>query len=508
MTPQSILRSATAAIVLLGTAGTAHAQETSCLLTGEYVVAASVAEATGPAQMGGTFTFTPPSVCTPGAAGTVAIDVLWQPRVGPIGTYQVTVPYSVNGTLVSIGPNLVIGGLSGISNGLATSVSIIGGQAQTSLGTILAGTLVKRVSPAMGGTGPTGPTGPEGPMGATGDVGPAGVPGTTGAAGVTGPAGLAGATGSTGPAGPTGAASTVAGPTGPTGATGSIGATGPTGAASSVAGPTGPTGATGTVGPQGPPVSFQGIWSNLTTYATGDTVFFNGSSYISLSNGNLGNAPSNGAPWALLAQQGSVGVTGPTGATGADGATGPTGAASSVPGPTGPTGATGAVGATGATGAASTVPGPTGPAGATGATGTTGATGATGATGPTGTGGVGMFFMSRVAFTTPGIYGAVNGTLGINATESLVELVAPADCTVRNLRADVTGTTAGRTITFRVNGLSTALTCGVPSGAPTTATCTDLVHTVDIAAGDRLSYEITGAVTDISVGAYLSLVCQ
>src|SRR5581483_6825158 len=51
-------------------------------------------------------------------------------------------------------------------------------------------------------------------------------------------------------------------------------------------------------GPQGPPVSFQGTWSNLTTYSTGDTVFFNGSSYISLSNGNVGNAPSNGAPWA------------------------------------------------------------------------------------------------------------------------------------------------------------------------------------------------------------------
>jgi hypothetical protein len=86
-----------------------------------------------------------------------------------------------------------------------------------------------------------------------------------------------------------------------------------------------------------------------------------------------------------------------------------------------------------------------------------------------------------------------------------VQLVAPAGCTVRNLRADVTGTAVGRTITFRVNSVSTALTCSVTSGAPT---CTDFVNTVSVAAGDRLSYEITGAVIEGPVGAFLSAVCQ
>src|SRR5207302_418497 len=114
--------------------------------------------------------------------------------------------------------------------------------------------------------------------------------------------------------GPTGAA----GPTGATGLTGSIGATGPTGP-QGVQGITGSIGPTGPTGPQGAPISFQGTWSNLTIYAAGDAVFFSGSSYISLAAGNVGNTPTNGAPWALLAQQGSTGATGPTGSTGPQG---------------------------------------------------------------------------------------------------------------------------------------------------------------------------------------------
>src|SRR5439155_18900145 len=82
-----------------------------------------------------------------------------------------------------------------------------------------------------------------------------------------------GSTGSTGSTGPTG----LTGATGPSGATGISGLTGSTGGS----GPTGP------IGPTGPPVTFQGTWSNLTTYAAGDAVFFNGSSYISLSGGNV-----------------------------------------------------------------------------------------------------------------------------------------------------------------------------------------------------------------------------
>ena len=90
-----------------------------------------------------------------------------------------------------------------------------------------------------------------------------------------------------------------------------------------------------------PSLSFLGPWSIGVTYVVGEGVFYNGSSYISLSSGNTGQTPTNGAPWALLAQQGSTGAAGPTGAAGA---TGPTGA-------TGATGATGNNGTNGATGA-------------------------------------------------------------------------------------------------------------------------------------------------------------
>ena len=89
-----------------------------------------------------------------------------------------------------------------------------------------------------------------------------------------------GATGSTG----------VTGATGPTGSTGAIGPTGSIGPN----GATGATGVTGATGATGPPVTFQGTWLIGVTYAAGDTVFFNGSGYISLSGGNTGNTPTGG----------------------------------------------------------------------------------------------------------------------------------------------------------------------------------------------------------------------
>ena len=114
-------------------------------------------------------------------------------------------------------------------------------------------------------------------------------------------------------------------------------------------GPTGLIGVTGPTGPTGLPLTFQGTWSSPVTYSTGNAVFYNGSSYISLSSGNQGNIPTNGAPWALLAQQGSTGPTGSNGATGVTGATGLQGI-QGVTGAIGPTGVTGATGSTGRTG--------------------------------------------------------------------------------------------------------------------------------------------------------------
>ena len=280
---------------------------------------------------------------------------------------------------------------------------------------------------AMGATGAIGATGAQGSAGATG---------ATGAAGPQGPVGAMGATGAAGPQGPAGAtgATGTTGATGATGPTGATGATGDTGAA----GPQGNTGATGATGPQGQSISFVGTWNLITTYAVGQSVFFQGSTYISLLDGNFDNEPDTdvtnhtgnwaliaqqGAPvsfqgtwsgatpyaiggavffqgssyisrvnanlnnqpdmsptqWALLAQQGSAGAAGSDGATGAQGPQG-------IQGPAGAVGAMGAVGATGATGAQGPqgVQGPAGAVGAMGAVGATGATGAQGAIGPAG----------------------------------------------------------------------------------------------------------------------------
>ncbi|HEV2853700.1 MAG TPA: SBBP repeat-containing protein [Thermoanaerobaculia bacterium] len=120
------------------------------------------------------------------------------------------------------------------------------------------------------------------------------------------------------------------------------------------------------IGTPGPPAptsfTWKGVWSGTTTYALGDVVQFDGSSYISLTDGNTGNVPDTSpASWALVAQRGDTGATGSQG----------------QPGPPGPPGATGATGEQGPVGP----PGPQGPAGPQGPQGLTGATGPAGPTG-------------------------------------------------------------------------------------------------------------------------------
>lgn len=294
-----------AAFVALGTS-TALAQPTVCSVSGEYVLSAALLGAPGPGQTGGTLTFTPPTTCGPADAGTVAMDLVLSPASGPSQTFQITLPYTVSGSILVIGNRLLVGGPAGLAGGTSDTIPVIGGG-----GLNLSGTLVRRNASATGATGPTGPAGPTGPTGAAST-----------AAGPTGPTGAAGAAGATGP---TGAASTVAGPTGP------AGATGPTGAGA--AGPTGATGATGATGSAG----FTG--------ATGPT---GAASTVPGPTGATGPAGPTGANGPTGAASTIPGPTGPQGATGSAGATGPTGASSTVPGPTGPQGATGPAGATGA----------------------------------------------------------------------------------------------------------------------------------------------------------------
>lgn len=131
--------------------------------------------------------------------------------------------------------------------------------------------------------------GVSGPTGATGDIGPTGTQGPTGATGVKG---STGATGTQGPTGVTGSQ----GPTGVTGLQGSTGATGPQGpsGADGVTGPQGPSGADGATGPQGPsgpngttgaqgPTGAQGVTGPLVTGTTGQTLMFNGTSWVASS---------------------------------------------------------------------------------------------------------------------------------------------------------------------------------------------------------------------------------
>jgi hypothetical protein len=229
----------------------------------------------------------------------------------------------------------------------------------------------------QGSPGSVGPPGEQGPQGSQGIPGQAGAQGLTGA---TGPQGLQGPMGPQGVAGPVGlsfkgtyssttnyaladgvmyggqgyvslvnsnvgnspdqspgqwAMFAAAGATGPQGLQGPAGLQGLQG----VPGPqgaTGNTGATGATGPQGPAVAnYTGNYDSSTNYGLHDAVSFGGSTYVSLTAGNVGNTPGlSAAYWAVLAAQGPQGIqgaqgpkgnAGPAGATGATGATGPQG---------------------------------------------------------------------------------------------------------------------------------------------------------------------------------------
>lgn len=194
--------------------------------------------------------------------------------------------------------------------------------------------------------------------------------GPTGAQGIQGIQGIQGATGAQGNQGIQG----IQGATGPIGAQGIQGIQGVTGA----------TGATGLLTPVTP-------YNQNSTYAEGSIVFYNGSTYQSSIDANLNNAPSNGAPWVLVAQGGATGATGNTGAQGEMGVQGPMGpqGPQGLMGPVGAPGAAGPVGEQGIQGIKGDL-GSQGPAGATGPAGPIGPQGVTGSQGPVGnTGAIG-----------------------------------------------------------------------------------------------------------------------
>jgi uncharacterized protein (TIGR03437 family) len=385
---------------------------------------------------------------------------------------------------------------------------------------------------ATGAVGAAGVTSAVGATGASGSTGPAGVAGATGANGATGSAGAAGATGANGAtgaagiAGPTGAN----GATGPAGATGAAGIAGPTGAAG-LPGANGPTGANGATGATGATGSLSQVtaYSVGSTYGQGAVVFDQGSTYQSQTNGNLGNLPSSGAPWTLIAQAGAAGSTGGTGAAGVAGPTGSTG-------PAGSTGATGANGTMGATGAAGLtgVTGSTGSIGAPGATGATGAAGATGATGvgtvgpagptgATGSGGAGAGLAFAANVLNPGVNSSFyfsptasgDATIGgnwVSYDQALITM--PVACTFDSLYVNASAVPFGLgvggsiTTTLWVNNSASALAVTVDnsSGAGTGHTTG---ASVAVSQGQTISLQATGA--GIPAGSSIiatSLHCQ
>ncbi len=82
-------------------------------------------------------------------------------------------------------------------------------------------------------------------------------------------------------------------------------------------GPAGPAGPAGPTGPQGPPgLGYQGAYASSSNYALSDVVEYQGSSYISLSDGNHGNTPPlSPLQWGLLASA-QIGAAGPQGPSG------------------------------------------------------------------------------------------------------------------------------------------------------------------------------------------------
>jgi collagen triple helix repeat protein len=233
--------------------------------------------------------------------------------------------------------------------------------------------------------------------------------------------------------------------------------------------------------PGSPPIMgfvWKGAWSAESTYASGDAASFGGSSFVSLTSGNVGNAP-NVSPqhWELIAQQGDSGPEGPMGPAGATGTAGPTG----PPGPSGPAGPQGSPGADGATGP----PGPSGPAGPQGPPGADGAPGPPGPQGPAGANGTSGSVIGG-NYSSSGTMKFLIPWGGDTPNEVEAGIAVPSG-TARKLVVSLSvapGVGRSVTITVRKNEVNTALSCTV---AEANTTCTDTTDSVLFGDGDRLS---------------------
>ncbi len=264
--------------------------------------------------------------------------------------------------------------------------------------------------------------------------------GYTGSRGQTGYTGSLGYTGSQGPIGYTGSQG-IQGITGNTGYTGSKGDIGYTGSQ-------GNTGYTGSKGDQGIGVVWTGEWSSQTTYQVDEQVEYNGSQWVSNTQGNLNKVPGIDPEWDLLVEKGQTGYTGSRGQTGQTGYTGSKGDTGQI-GPLGYTGSQGIqgvigyTGSRGYTGSQSTVQGPIGYTGSRGQTGQTGPIGYTGSRGQTGQTGPIGYTGSRGQTGQTGYTGS-QGPIGYTGSGAIANLETQGSTTVGQLRYQGTTKTQGQ----------------------------------------------------------------
>jgi hypothetical protein len=156
-----------------------------------------------------------------------------------------------------------------------------------------------------GEPGPPGPAGPKGDQGNPGEKGDAGVPGAAGADGAPGSEGrhvIGVDDNGTGQAVIHMSDGSLYGPF------------------------TVASGPQGVEGPPGPGFVLRGEWNNVTTYAPGEVVSFNGNIYIAFE-AVTGASPDADSRWRLMT---IVGPAGPAGPAGSEGPTGPQGPAGEV----------------------------------------------------------------------------------------------------------------------------------------------------------------------------------
>ena len=221
---------------------------------------------------------------------------------------------------------------------------------------------------------------------------------------------------------------------------------------------------------------------------------------------------------------GPTGATGPSGPAGATGATGPAGPAGGPSGPSGPIGAVGATGPSGPAGLAGAAgpSGPSGPIGAVGASGPSGPSGVAGAagasgpsgpagvqgipgsqgpSGPSGTAAAQQFASAVGTISTTGAYSwTLNSSTALSASnlaETLVEAPVSASCTfdrldVRLVTSNAPSSPYNLTVELYKGGVASGVKCSVSvSTANTAASCSDVAHTLAVAAGETLALTAT-----------------